>query len=577
MGGNLDRFVRSTITRSTRTVSRRGFGIAMLVGFHTAFLDRVREYEAADDLLDDLVAGGYSASEAAKHPLYLAARRLKAQSPSPPRFKVGRRAGAPDQVLRLTPSTPVEDEVFWITVDGVTFSVTAGNGDTAEDVLDALVALINPDPDAIIQTIGSTAGTQILDDTDLDGAVGGGDISPPRNLTFTHNGHADWDATTGIVTGLDPQGRTITEEFSIPNGAGAGAQSVTLSKIFAKVISLAIPAQTGTNGTATLGVGKKFDAESHLKLTATDGATYVDLAADDSGDWYALEASSNFAIEDRTAEPTTTLAEDLAAIMAADADFYGLAVVDAQSAEQIEAIAEWVETQALIYVPHTADTAVTEDVTTDVATALVEAEFLRTKPFWSRRNHGRFPDAAILGRMLPFTIGSAHWEYKSLTGILPDDLSSTELTRLTGTPESPLASKRCLVYIAPRPTGTNVGTPITYGGLAAGGEWIDNIQGFDLTNARLQEVAFNLQISSPKIPYTSAGIDAFKGAVENVLAALASAPHNLYDPSSIVVEATALEDTSAEDRAARYYDGIRWGARLQGAIRFAGFGGNVTA
>lgn len=568
MGVNLSRFARSTITRSTRTVSRRGFGVALLAGFHTAFLDRVREYSDTDAMLED----GFEAT----HPLYLAGRALKSQDPSPPSFKVGRRVGAPAQILRFTPSTPEETEVFSVTVHGVEFSVAAESGDAVGDVLDALVALINPDPDAIIATIGSTAGTQLLEDSDLDGALGGDVISPPRNLVFTHNGHADWNETTGVVTGLDANGRTITESFTIPNGAGAGAQSVTLERLFASVISLAIPVQGGTNGTATLGVGKRFDVDGYLSITATDGATYMDLAADTDGDWFSFLASANFAIDDRTPEPSTTLAEDLAAIQAADADWYALHVVDAQSAAQIEAVADWAEAEDLIHVAHSADSDVEEDVETDICTLLVEADRLATKVFYSRRNHGRFPAAALLGRMLPFTIGSASWEYKALSGILPDDLSDTVVSRLVGSSESPAASKRALIYISAVPTGTNVGTPITWGGLMAGGEWIDVIQLIDLTHSRLQEVAFNLQIATPKVPFTAAGIDQFRGKVELTLDRLAAPPHNGFDPSSIVVEATALEDTDEAERAARYFNGVRWGARVQGAIRFLDIGGNVT-
>jgi len=568
MGTNLDRFVRSTITRATRTVSRRGFGTAMLVAYHTAFLDLVREYSAADEMLDD----GFDA----EHPLYKAGRALKSQDPCPATFKVGRRAGAPAQTLRFTPSTPVETEVFSITIGGIVFEIAAGAGDAEADVLDDLVALINPDVDAIIATIGSTAGVQTLDDTDLDGVIGGDTMSPPRNLVFTHDGNAYWDATTGIVTGLDASGRTITESFAIPNGLGAGAQTVTLTRLFASVISLDIPAQTGVGGSATLGYGNRFDATGRIQVTATDGATYVDLAADTDGDWYSYLASSNFTIDDQTAEPTITLAEDLAAIKAADADFFGLAVVDAQSAAQLDAVAAWTEAEALIYVGHSADSDVEDDVETDIASTLVDAGYLQTKLFYSRINHGRFPDAALLGRMLPFTIGSAHWEYKDLAGILADDLSETVITRLTGSAQSPTDSKRCLVYLEAVPTGTNVGTNITWGGLTSGGEWIDIIQLIFLTHSRLQEVAFNLQLASPKIPFTAGGIDQFKGKVELALDRLAAPPYNGYDPTSIVVEATALEDTTEADRQARYYDGISWGARVQGAIRAVNIGGKVT-
>ncbi len=564
---SLNRFVRSTITRSTRTVSRRGFGIALLVGYHTAFLDRVREYETADEMLVD----GFTTA----HPLYKAAQALKAQDPSPDRFKVGRRAGAPTQTIRLTPSAPVETEVFSVEIGGVSFAVTAGAGDAEADVLDDLVALINPDVDAIIATGASAATLQTISGAGLDGVIGGGTLSPPRNVELVLSASADWDATNAVITGTDANGRTITETIAIPD---AGGVTVAGSRIFSSITSVQIPAQSGVGGTFTLGYGSVF-ANAAVDVTATDGATYVDIAADVPGAWLSYVASANFAIDDRTAEPGTDLATDLAAIEAADADWYALDVVDAQSEAQITAVAAWVEAREAdsVYVPHSFDSDVEDDVETDVATVLVDADYLLTKLFYSRRNHGRFPAAAMLGRILgAYEPGEASWDFKALAGILPDDLSSTVLTRLTGTPESPVNSKRALVYIEAVPPGTNQGTAITTGGLSAGGEWMDVIQGIHLTNARLQEVAFNLQISEPRMPYTRRGIARFQGEVESVLSRLSAAPFNIYDPESIVVTATDLDDTTTADRQARYFNGVRWGARAQGAIRFVDIGGNVA-
>ncbi|GAB5547809.1 MAG: hypothetical protein SangKO_075690 [Sandaracinaceae bacterium] len=150
------------------------------------------------------------------------------------------------------------------------------------------------------------------------------------------------------------------------------------------------------------------------------------------------------------------------------------------------------------------------------------------------------------------------------------------MSRLVGPPEDPANSKRCMIYVSALPAGTNVGTSITTGGLSAGGEWLEVIQGLDLTESELQAVAFNLQISEPRVPFTRRGIARFQGLVEAVLIRLSAAPNNVFDPESIVVSGTTLEGTTAADRQARFYNGVRWGARVQGAIRLVDIGGNVT-
>ena len=97
----------------------------------------------------------------------------------------------------------------------------------------------------------STGGTQTLT-TALNGAVGRSAMVPPRNITFTFSSHADWDATTATVTGLDADGEALSEDFAIPNGGNA---TVTGAKLFASVTSVSIPAQSGTGGTFTIGTG----------------------------------------------------------------------------------------------------------------------------------------------------------------------------------------------------------------------------------------------------------------------------------------------------------------------------------
>lgn len=108
------------------------------------------------------------------------------------------------------------------------------------------------DVDAFIATLASTAGVQTISGAGLDGAIGAAQMRQARNVTLTLSSHADWDATTAVVYGLDENGAPCSEELAIPNGGNATVSGLTL---FRSVSSLVIPAQAGTGGTATLGFG----------------------------------------------------------------------------------------------------------------------------------------------------------------------------------------------------------------------------------------------------------------------------------------------------------------------------------
>lgn len=108
------------------------------------------------------------------------------------------------------------------------------------------------DPDGLKTNIASTAGIQTFTGADFQGAIGTSRMVPARNVVLVLSNHANWDATTAVVTGLDEYGREITENLTIPD---AGNATVTGVKLFSQIISLVIPAQSGTAGTATFGTG----------------------------------------------------------------------------------------------------------------------------------------------------------------------------------------------------------------------------------------------------------------------------------------------------------------------------------
>lgn len=576
MATSLARFVTSSIRRATRFSSRPNFSMATILGYHTLWPALSRTFSDPSELL--------TLGMRVDHPIYLAAVALCSSTDRPPQFKVGKRAGAPTQSMRLTPSTPAEGDLYSFTVGGVTFTVEADAGETVATLIDEVVLQVNADPDAIIASgVASAATAQELDITDFDGVIGAqtdDSLSPPRNLTFTLGNHADWDVGTITVVGRY-QGRVQTETFAVPNGGNTvltGTKLFDMSPAALNVTTIAISAMTGTGGTLLVGVGKKFDEDGHLTITATDGTTHVDIAGDDAGDWFTWrDLTDNWAIEDRTAVPGTTLTTDLTNLRNADAAWFGLMLADAQSEEQILQAAAWAETQPVLLLTHGIDTDEETDDEAGISRALKDLERLHAKHFHTRKNHGRFPEAVAFGVVHgPFVPGQADWEFKTLPGIEADAFAEDVITRIVGTGTDPLAGKNGTIYVEAVPAGTNEGTNLTVGGLVAGGEWADIVTGLIWLDSELEGSSFDFRKNDPKVPYTDAGIDRHEGIVFNTLLRASRAPYNLLEESTLTTRATTRAESTLADRQARVHRATYWGAGVQGAIRHFFIDGEVS-
>lgn len=158
--GYAEDLVTISITRSTRTPSQAGFGTPLVAAYHTHYTDRVRSYSE----LGELVTDGFATTE----PAYLIASAIFSQSPAPPTVKIGRRALAYTQVVRLTPEAPTAGKVYSVTINGTAVSYTAGAYDVLADVCAALAALITAQP---LVTATGASGTYIDVTTDAAGTL----------------------------------------------------------------------------------------------------------------------------------------------------------------------------------------------------------------------------------------------------------------------------------------------------------------------------------------------------------------------------------------------------------------------
>lgn len=144
-------------------------------------------------------------------------------------------------------------------------------------VTEELVDVATADVNAIKTTIATSNAIQTYITAALNGVIGAGVISPPRNITVTSTSHADVDAVAVVVTGEDIYGNVISDTITLTNGGGAtDAGDVP----FAKVTSIVVPAQSGAGGAIEVGTGVIVGFASPVKFRNSDP---VVLAENEAG------------------------------------------------------------------------------------------------------------------------------------------------------------------------------------------------------------------------------------------------------------------------------------------------------
>lgn len=555
MSESLDDFFTVNISATTDTQTRAGFGTALFPCCDVPWTsgNRVREYAS----LPEMVTDGWLTTK----PGYRMAAAAFAQTPRPVSIKIGQRTRLFTQVVRLIPAAPVSGsaaETYTAKVDGLTATITTDATPTVAEACTALAAAINVltgvDLDAIINTGASTTGIQTLTGASLDGLIGDDAMVPPRRLSMTFDSHADWDATTAVITGTDQDGATITENFAIPNGGGA---TVDGALYFASVTSVVIPAQTGTGGTFDVGVRASVTADG------TSG-THVACTSAVAGRLHSYElVTSNVTIYDATAA-VSGFETDLNELLALDADFYGLAI-DSNSEAEIAVAAAWAEANRRLFVSQPADAGCgVLATTTDVMSDLQDASY-GYSTCWFYPAIGLSDGwlaAALLGNRLPVDAGSDTWAFKTLAGITVRPPTTAQ--------RSAILSKNGNVYERKN------GVAVTFPGKTALGEWVDVTRGLDWQRARIQEALFALQTANGKVPFTDEGIRLVAAAVYGVLQAGVDVGLYAATPKP-TVSAPRASAVSGANRSARNLPSVTFTAQLAGAIHTATVTGTASA
>jgi hypothetical protein len=96
--------------------------------------------------------------------------------------------------------------------------------------------------------VTSAAGTKTIGSGVTAGTVAAVQLQPARKLTVTFDSSTDWDPTTAVITYVNNLNQTVSENLAV--ATSTTASTVGYAKQF---VSLVIPTQTGSGGTATIG------------------------------------------------------------------------------------------------------------------------------------------------------------------------------------------------------------------------------------------------------------------------------------------------------------------------------------
>jgi hypothetical protein len=130
------------------------------------------------------------------------------------------------------------------------------------------------DVNAVKVSFATLTTAQTFTGTTLDGVVGVAAMSPPRNLTVKTNDHAaTWQGHVH-VTGVDVNGNTIVEQFTLANNT-----TVVGVKAFARVTQVVVDAQVDALGLIEVGFGNLIGFARAIKSRAGLACLYLEIEA----------------------------------------------------------------------------------------------------------------------------------------------------------------------------------------------------------------------------------------------------------------------------------------------------------
>jgi hypothetical protein len=367
-------------------------------------------------------------------------------------------------------------------------------------------------------------------------------------------------------------------EYKMASAAFSQEKTPATIMLGKKVVkaSTAITAATNPSGDIVnlnkTGIGIEAEVGASVTVAGFDQAEYngtftVETIVDDDNIQYT--AASTPSATPATGSGTYVLAETWANAIQKCYDYnstwYALAITSAVEADILSAAGK-IESLKRLFVARSSDADNLDSADTgSVLYQLNALAYDRTALIYNGDTTNYFIDAAWLGRMLPTVPGSSNWAFKGLSGVLADDLLSSE--------SSAVFTNKGNTY------EEFAGQNITRLGYVVSGEYIDVIRGADWLQARLQENLYSTLINVEKIPYTDAGGDIIENKIREILDqgvenGLIAADGDGVGQYTITVPDVA--DIATADKLARLFSGVEFTATLAGAVNKIAITGNLS-
>ena len=314
------------------------------------------------------------------------------------------------------------------------------------------------------------------------------------------------------------------------------------------------------------------DSDSELtdneEQAGEETLTQLHLEAKNPGTAFSVKVTSNLTVSmDATTED---IADTMAAVVASDSDFYGVALAS-RADEDILAMAEWAEANEKLFGTATAaDGAKNSEITNDIGSQLQAKNYYRTFWFYHALAATEYPECAIMARCFSINPGGETWANKQLSSITTDSLSETEALAVQGKNGNTFEPFRNI--------------SITQNGKVAAGEWIDVIRFRDWLAEEIKVNVFNLLINRDKVPYTDAGIAAIESQIRAALTlgqtrggiAPTEYDENGNQNLGFTISVPLSSSISPNQKALRILNDVKFTARLAGAIHVVNITGNLT-
>ena len=344
------------------------------------------------------------------------------------------------------------------------------------------------------------------------------------------------------VNSLNANSETVSQTYTYTNSGGTASAIATALQNLISNDTKAVVTATVTNEVITV-TGK------------TDAA-------------FAIEITNNMTQTVKTVDET--IAETMTAITSYDNSWYGWALAD-RTQENIIAAANWTETVRKLFGTSIAEAgAYNPDSITDTGYMLYNGNYYRTHWWYHKDANTDFPETAVMARCFAIEPGGETWANKKLAAVTADGLNEGQYQAITNKNGNTFERFR------------NVS--ITQNGKVAAGEYIDVIRFRDWLQEEITVNVFNALINRDKIPYTDEGIAVVEAQIRKALqlgVRRGGIAPDEYDENGntnlgYTVEVPLAASISANQKASRVLNDVRFTARLAGAIHVVKITGSLT-